>query len=209
MKKTIRSVHSGDEQRPRRPSKSHVTNAARLVYGQRKSIAINELDEIVEMLEHNGEKPLYWDGLTDEEAAQMRKRENVRRYFRDIAVRLDGRPVRLFQCQVIKHETSTGEYYRSGKHKGEPKTHKTITRQWVDVADLLIAQTKPSGDVWNDMQQRIDLRDILQVFQNRLEELRDGIQVKIDGVDGVIKLVGEGFVFQPNLFGFADKSDAA
>lgn len=183
---------------PRKPRRPTHAQAAKLL-----GIAIREcqddlsLEAIVQQLESRTIDLLSWDGMTPSERISHIKRENVRMFLREIKMNVGGHEMRRFQSIEITSPRPNGKLKRIGW-------------RFVDVGALLVEGTRQPKNTEEGDAGRQSITDALILSRLQYEMLRQGIEMRIDGIDGVLVLVEEGNVtFQPSLLGENDSEAQA
>lgn len=181
--------------KPRRPTHKQVIPWIGLAFQQCQDV--QHLDEIVQQLEAQAIDVLAWDGLTPKQRLDHWKRENVRTFLREISLNIGGKKVRRWQCVKISQPIPDSNKVR-------------VTRHWIDVGMMLVEGTRASKDTEEGASGRRQVEDWLTLTLHEYEALAHGIQVRIDGIDGVLCLVKDGNVtFQPSLLGESDNETQA
>lgn len=176
----------GQPRRQRRPSQKQVAKMLDIAF-QATGVPEN-IEQILEALEAQAVDVLAWDGLTPTQRMNRLKCENIRKFMREIMMNVNGKKVRRFQHLRYSESTPFSDAVN-------------IRQAWLDVGRMLIEQTHFEPGTAEDDDARQDVLRHLNLTRQELDQLRMGLTVRINGIDGTMKLVENGFVFQPSLLG--------
>lgn len=150
-----------------------------------------DLHEMVREIEERWGSVFNLSAVSYEARIDQLKCDIVRERLRSMDARIEGQRIRTIASASIQEPL--------GLVGPDGKPAYRTRHLWVSLAHLLIHAA--SGD-----EALKELRQAVEVIVQGKDAMRRGLTVDIDGVQYMVKRVGEGLVFQPSMFGLEEQS---